>query len=251
MLAERRICGRPGTRVLPPLYLTQHKVIKGDAGACFFYRLLSSADANPHPVSCTCANTLRYGTMEVESDEDTATLLSENFWACQTFAEAQEFFLMRLHARAFTQDLETQATLVTGLSVDQWPVHMRLPHKEKMRRLEFPADLLKGEEPIVEFPARIALATAANTARIQDLKAPVQTDPVRLTRWAHAKAQQTAIDLRGQPDEDLIVVKCEKLTSASTKKKTSRPMMKKYVDYVKKYWGDQTEDQIRRAGQAT
>ena len=154
----------------------------------FCYRLLRSADASPHPVSCTCANTLRYGTMEVESDEDTATLLAEKFWGCQTFAEAQEFFLMRLHARAFAQDLEPPATLVTGLSVDQWPVHMRLPHKEKMQRLGFPADLLRGEEPIVEFPARIALATAAKIARVQDLKAPVQTDPVRLTKWAHARA---------------------------------------------------------------
>ena len=189
--------------------------------------------------------------MEVESDEDTAMLLTEKFWGCQTFAEAQEFFLMRLHARAFAQDLEPRATLVTGLSVDQWPVHMRLPHKEKMQRLGFPADLLRGEERIVEFPARIALATTAKTARIQDLKAPVQTDPVRLTKWAHAKAQQTAIDLRGQPDEDMIAAKCEKLTSAPTKVKTSRPMMRKYVDYVKKYWGDETEDQEGRTGYMT
>ena len=101
--------------------------------------------------------------MEVESAMKTRRrCFQRKLRACQTFAEAQEFFLTRLHARAFTQDLEPQATLVTtGLSVDQWPVHMRLPHKEKMRRLEFPADLLKGEEPIVEFPARIALATAA------------------------------------------------------------------------------------------
>ena len=164
--------------------------------------------------------------MEVESDEDRATLLSGKFWECQTFAEAQEFLLMRLHARAFTQDIEPPATLVTWLSVDQWPVHMRLPHKGKMQRLGFPANLLRAEEPIVEFPARIALATAARTARVQDLKAPVQTDPVRLTKWAHAKALQTAVDLRGQPDENTIAAKCEKLTSASTKKKTSRSMMR-------------------------
>ena len=97
----------------------------------FCYRLLRSTHMSPHPAGCTCTNTLRYGTMEVESDEDTATLLSEKFWACQTFAETQEFLLMRLHARAFTQDIEPSATLVTGLSVDQWPVHMRQPHRER------------------------------------------------------------------------------------------------------------------------
>ena len=189
--------------------------------------------------------------METAGDEHTARLLSEKFWACQTFAEAQEFLLARLHAREFTRDIRPHTTLVTGLVVDRWPVHMRAPHKDKMRRLGFPAELPIGEEPIVEFPARIALATADDTVRIQDLKAPVQTDPMRLTGWAHVKAQQTAIDLEGQPDEGLIAAKCKKLTTASTKNSTSRPMMRKYVKYVKEYWGDESEDQEGQSGYMT
>ena len=199
--------------------------------------LVESDESGTRLVSCQCANTTRYGPMETAGDEHTARLLSEKFWACQTFAEAQEFLLARLHAHEFTRDIRPHTTLVTGLVVDRWPVHMRAPHKDKMRRLGFPAELLIGEEPIVEFPARIALATADDTVRMQDLKAPVQTDPMRLTGWAHVKAQQTAIDLEGQPDEGLIAAKCKKLTTASTKNSTSCPMMSKYVKYGQRVLG--------------
>ena len=83
----------------------------------------------------------------------------EKFWSCQTFAEAQEFLLPRLHARSFAQDLQAQTTLVAGLAVDRWPVHMKYVHKEKLRRQGFPMESLVGETPIAKFPARVSIAS--------------------------------------------------------------------------------------------
>ena len=96
------------------------------------------------PVHCDCMNTRRYGTMEIDTYEGAAGLLMEKFWSCQTFAEAQEFLLPRLHARSFAQDLQAQTTLVAGLAVDRWPVHMKYVHKEKLRRQGFPMESLVG-----------------------------------------------------------------------------------------------------------
>ena len=71
------------------------------------------------PTSCKCTNTRRYGEMRVESNGAAAQLLMEKFWACRTFAEAQEFLLTRLNARYFTQGLDQNTTLVAGIAVDE------------------------------------------------------------------------------------------------------------------------------------
>ena len=76
---------------------------------------------------------------------------------------------------------------------------MKYVHKEKLRRQGFPMESLVGETPIAKFPARVSIAAAADVARVQDLKNPTQTDPLRLTGWAHAKVKDVLKDVPGKP----------------------------------------------------
>ena len=56
-------------------------------------------------IPCPCVNTKRYGSMEVDTCERIAILLSEKFWGCETYPEAVEFFQARMNAQHLAMKL--------------------------------------------------------------------------------------------------------------------------------------------------
>ena len=144
-----------------------------------------------HPCKCEC--TKRFGNLEIESNRQGATLVSDSFWLVETLAEAIEFFQTRMDT---TQLLHGANTTVVGLAMDTWPCHLQPSHKRHLVDLGYPTGLLQEKDGSLKYdvmphlPARIALAPKTCEAEAYNLKAPPNAEPQTLTPKAHDRLVQ-------------------------------------------------------------
>ena len=144
-----------------------------------------------HPCKCEC--TKRFGSLEIDSNRQGATLVSESFWLVETLAEAIEFFQTRIDT---TQLLHGVETAVVGVAMDTWPCHLQPSHKRHLVDLGHPTGLLQEKDGSLKYdvmphlPARIALASKTCEAEAYNLKAPPNAEPQTLTPKAHDRLVQ-------------------------------------------------------------
>ena len=165
----------------------------------FCLRLLMLIDGEGgRAISCLCVNTSRYGPLELDACEEVAILLFKKFWACETFAEALEFFQARMNAQHLTEGMDPHTTPVVGLAVDRWSLHLKGGHVSKLKSLGYPIEQPPaGETGTTRAPARLAIVAARGVSKVIDLKAPPQTDPFRLASQYHEKERQKKGDPEG------------------------------------------------------
>ena len=80
-----------------------------------------------HPGKCVF--TKRFGNLEIESNRQGATLVSDSFWLVDTLAEAIELFQTKMDT---TQLLHGADTTVVRLAMDTWPWHLQPSHKRHL-----------------------------------------------------------------------------------------------------------------------
>ena len=144
-----------------------------------------------HPCKCEC--TKRFGSLEIDSNRQGATLVSDSFWLVETLAEAIEFFQTRVDT---TQLLHGAETAIVGVAMDTWPCHLQPSHKRHLVELGYPTGLLQEKDGSPKYdvmphlPARIAFAPKTCEAEAYNLKAPPNAEPQTLAPKAHDRLVQ-------------------------------------------------------------
>ena len=162
-----------------------------------------------------------------------------------------EFLQVRLNAQRFTEDLTPSATLMVGLAVDSWPLHLKPAHVGKLQTLRYPIVRPEGGSAgTTTAPARVVLSFTSGEPRVMDLKAPVQTDPFRLTRKYHQKCLERRARLTESPETHAIRRHLQQLTEISTDKKvkTSRVKMVEFIPEIRALYRDDPDVPQGEAG---